>query len=232
MIQTSNRVAMISGANRGIGAAITARLAAAGWDLSLGMRRPTRSTAAPDALVHAYDAEIAAAEVGWVEETLTRFGRVDAIVCNAGVMIPKSAIAITETEMASMFTVNVFGPQRLARAAWSALSASGRGRIVVLCSLSGKRVSSADSGAYAMTKFAALGMTHALRHAGWHAGIRATAICPGFVATDMAAALTDMDPATMTQPEDVATLVETALNLPNNASMPEIAVNGLIEGNF
>jgi NAD(P)-dependent dehydrogenase (short-subunit alcohol dehydrogenase family) len=232
MIQTSNRVAMISGANRGIGAAITARLAAAGWNLSLGMRRPTRSTAAPDALVHAYDAEIAAAEVGWVEETLTRFGRVDAIVCNAGVMIPKSAIAITETEMASMFTVNVFGPQRLARAAWSALSGSGRGRIVVLCSLSGKRVSSADSGAYAMTKFAALGMTHALRHAGWHAGIRATAICPGFVATDMATALTDMDPATMTQPEDVATLVETALNLPNNASMPEIAVNGLIEGNF
>jgi NAD(P)-dependent dehydrogenase (short-subunit alcohol dehydrogenase family) len=83
-----------------------------------------------------------------------------------------------------------------------------------------------------MTKFAAVALTHALRHAGWEAGIRATAICPGFVATDMAAALTDMDPAAMTQPADVARLVETALNLPNNASLAEIAVNGLIEGNL
>jgi NADP-dependent 3-hydroxy acid dehydrogenase YdfG len=48
----------------------------------------------------------------------------------------------------------------------------------------------------------------------------------------MAAALTDMDPAAMTQPADVARLVETALNLPNNASLAEIAVNGLIEGNL
>jgi hypothetical protein len=48
----------------------------------------------------------------------------------------------------------------------------------------------------------------------------------------MAAAITDMDPRTMTQPEEVARLVELALNLPNTASMPEIAVNGLIEGNL
>jgi NAD(P)-dependent dehydrogenase (short-subunit alcohol dehydrogenase family) len=232
MNQTSNRVAMISGANRGIGAAIAAHLANAGWDLSLGMRRTTVPGATPHALVHAYDAGIPRAEADWVSATLTRFGRVDAIVCNAGVMIPKTAIAITDAEMASMFDVNVFAPQRLAQAAWPALSVSGRGRVVVICSLSGKRVSSADSGAYAVTKFAALGLTHALRHAGWHAGIRATAICPGFVATDMATALTDMDPATMTQPEDVAKLVATALDLPNNASMPEIAVNGLIDGNF
>ncbi len=223
---------MISGANRGIGAAIAAQLAAAGWDLSLGMRRPEGSAAAPGALVHAYDADASQAESDWVDATLARFGRIDAIVCNAGVMIPKTAIAISESEMAAMFKVNVFGPQRLARAAWAALAASGRGRVAVICSLSGKRVSSADSGAYAMTKFAAVALTHALRHAGWEAGIRATAICPGFVATDMAAALTDMDPAAMTQPADVARLVETALNLPNNASLAEIAVNGLIEGNL
>jgi NAD(P)-dependent dehydrogenase (short-subunit alcohol dehydrogenase family) len=104
--------------------------------------------------------------------------------------------------------------------------------VVVISSLSGKRVASAKSGAYAMTKFAALALTHALRHAGWEAGIRATAICPGFVATDMAMAVTDTDPATMTQPEDVAKLVRLALDLPNTASVPEIGVNAGIEGNL
>jgi NAD(P)-dependent dehydrogenase (short-subunit alcohol dehydrogenase family) len=223
---------MISGANRGIGAAIASHLAAAGWDLSLGMRQPTVSTGAPQALVHPYDADASQAEAHWVEATLARFQRIDAIICNAGLMIPKTAISITEPEMAAMFNVNVFAAQRLAQAAWAALRACGRGRVVIIGSLSGKRVSSADSGAYAITKFAAVGLTHALRHAGWHDGIRATAICPGFVATDMATAITDMDPRTMTQPKEVARLVELALDLPNTASVPEIAVNGLIEGNL
>jgi NAD(P)-dependent dehydrogenase (short-subunit alcohol dehydrogenase family) len=223
---------MISGASRGIGAAIADRLAAAGWDLSLGMRRPVALAAAPEALLHGYDSEVAGAEADWVAATLARFGRIDAIVCNAGLMVPKSVIAATEAEMAAMFSVNVFAPQRLAKAAWTSLAASGRGRVVVIASLSGKRVASAGSGAYAMTKFAALGLTHALRHAGWDQGIRATAICPGFVATDMATAVSDVDPVVMTQPEEVARLVELALDLPNTASVPEIAVNRTIEGNL
>ncbi len=223
---------MVSGASRGIGAAIATQLAGAGWDLSLGMRRPAPLAGAPEALLQAYDSETSGAEAAWVAATLARFGRIDAIICNAGLMVPKSAITATEAEMAAMFTVNVFAPQRLAQAAWPSLSASGCGRVVVISSLSGKRVASAGSGAYAMTKFAALALTHALRHAGWEAGIRATAICPGFVATDMALAITDMDPAAMTQPEEVARLVQMALELPNTASVPEIAVNGRIEGNL
>jgi NAD(P)-dependent dehydrogenase (short-subunit alcohol dehydrogenase family) len=223
---------MVSGASRGIGAAIADRLAGAGWDLSLGMRRPAARAAAPEALLHGYDSEVAGAEADWVAATLARFGRIDAIICNAGLMVPKSVIDASEAEMAAMFSVNVFAPQRLAKAAWAALAVSGRGRVVVISSLSGKRVASAGSGAYAITKFAALALAHALRHAGWDQGIRATAICPGFVATDMATAITDVDPAVMTQPEDVARLVELALDLPNTASVPEIAVNRMIEGNL
>ena len=232
MIEQSKRVAMISGASRGIGAAIATHLGATGWDLSLGMRRPSALSSAPEALLHAYDSDDTGAEAHWVAATLARFGRIDAIICNAGVMFPKSAITVTEAEMAAMFSVNVFAPQRLAQAAWTSLAASGRGRVVVIASLSGKRVASANSGAYAISKFAALGLTHALRHAGWEQGIRATAICPGFVATDMATAVTDKDPATMTQPEEVARLVQLALDLPNTASVPEIGVNAGIEGNL
>jgi NAD(P)-dependent dehydrogenase (short-subunit alcohol dehydrogenase family) len=83
-----------------------------------------------------------------------------------------------------------------------------------------------------MSKFAAVALAHALRHAGWDHGIRATAICPGFVATDMAAAVTDIPAETMTQPAEIARLVELALDLPNTASVPEIAVNSRVEGRF
>src|SRR5690606_41521504 len=85
----------------------------------------------------------------------------------------------------------VHAPRRLAKAAWEALAASGRGRVIILASLSGKRVKSAAAGSYSLSKFAAVALAHALRHAGFDKGIRATAVCPGFVATDMARALTD-----------------------------------------
>jgi NAD(P)-dependent dehydrogenase (short-subunit alcohol dehydrogenase family) len=229
MAETEHRVAMISGASRGIGAAIAAQLAEAGWALSLGMRTPRP---VGDALVHAYDAGAAEAETAWVDATVARFGRVDAIICNAGIAAFKSVIEVSDAEMAAMLAVNVLAPQRLARAAWPHLAASGQGRVVILSSLSGLRVASGGSSAYAMTKFAATGLAHGLRHAGWDQGIRATAICPGFVATDMAMAVTDTDPAEMTQPADVARLVEVALNLPNTASVAEIGVNWRVEGRY
>ncbi len=232
MSHTEPRVAMISGANRGIGAAIAARLAASGWQLSLGMRRPEAMAAAPFALLHRTDAAEPDSAASWVAATVARFGRIDALICNAGLMVPRSVIDATEEDMAAMFAVNVAFPQRLARAAWPNLCAGGRGRVVILGSLSGLRVSVARSGAYSMTKFAAVALAHGLRHAGWEHGVRATAICPGFVNTEMAAAITDTPAETMTQPEDIARLVELALDLPNTASVPEIAVNARLEGRF
>jgi NAD(P)-dependent dehydrogenase (short-subunit alcohol dehydrogenase family) len=229
MTQTTRRTVMISGASRGIGAAIAAHLAEAGWALSLGMRTPRP---AGEALVHAYEAGEPNAEAAWVDATVARYGRIDAIVCNAGVAAPKSVVEVSDAEMEAMLAVNVLAPQRLARAAWPHLAATGQGRVVIIASLSGLRVASAGSSAYAVTKFAATGLAHGLRHAGWDQGIRATAICPGFVATDMAMAVTDTDPAAMTQPADVARLVEVALTLPNTASVAEIGVNWRVEGRY
>jgi NAD(P)-dependent dehydrogenase (short-subunit alcohol dehydrogenase family) len=221
------RVAMISGTSRGIGAAIATRLAASGWQLSLGMRRPVETD---DALVHAYDTATPDAEATWVAATMAHYGRIDAIICNAGLLISKSVIDISDGEMDAMLGVNLRAPQRLARAAWPHLVAGGQGRIIIISSLSGLRVASAGSSAYAVTKHAATALAHGLRHAGWAHGIRATAICPGFVATDMAMAATDLAPAKMTQPAEVARLVEFALDLPNSASVPEMAVNWQPEG--
>lgn len=225
------RVAMITGASRGIGLAIAERLAASGWRLSLGLRRPAETAAPAGSLVVAYDA-MRGGEDAWVAATAEAFGRVDAIICNAGIMIPKTVVEASEAEMAELFAVNVHAPQRLARAAWPHLKATGRGRVVVTSSLSGLRVYGATSGAYSMTKFAVLALAHGLRHAGFEDGIRATAICPGFVATDMAMALSGMPPAEMTQPEDLAAIVEMVLDQPNTTSLPVIAVNCRVDGNY
>jgi NAD(P)-dependent dehydrogenase (short-subunit alcohol dehydrogenase family) len=232
---SATRVAMISGANRGIGLAIAERLAQDGWTLSLGVRDPAHVLGGilPDgALVCGFDARQPGGELNWVDETVKRFGRVDAIVNNAGIMIPKSVIDADDEDIEALLDVNVKSPLRLARAAWPHLLASGQGRVITIVSLSGKRVKSAAAGAYSVSKFAALALSHALRHAGWDRGVRATALCPGFVATDMARSLTDTDPSLMTQPRDIARIAALILDLPNTASIAEIPVNWQLEESF
>jgi NAD(P)-dependent dehydrogenase (short-subunit alcohol dehydrogenase family) len=168
----------------------------------------------------------------WAAEALAQFGRIDAVVANAGLMIPKPPIEIFNDEMAELLEVNVQAPRRLAAACWDALSASGRGRIILLGSLSGKRVKSARSGSYAISKFAVVGLAHALRHSGFDQGIRTTAVCPGFVATDMAMGLTDRDAQAMTQPEDLARVIQMLIDLPNEASVAEFCVNCQLEESY
>lgn len=219
------RVALISGASRGIGRAITDHLLSRGWRLSVGLRGPVDGLVDGERLqTRSYDAR-EGGEGAWVAAALERFGRIDAIVANAGIMVPKTVIEGSDEELDAMWEVNVKAPRRLAQAAFPALAASGRGRIIILASLSGKRVKTPGSGLYAVTKHAAVALAHALRQTGFDQGIRATAICPGFVATDMARGLTDRDPAEITDPADVARLVEVAIDLPNTASVAELAIN-------
>ncbi|WP_339115425.1 SDR family NAD(P)-dependent oxidoreductase [Thioclava sp. GXIMD2076] len=228
------RCVMISGANRGIGAVLAKRLFDAGWCLSLGMRSPAMPDWADAARVQvcAYDATDPASAQVWADAVMARFGRIDAVVANAGIANPQDVVNISDDEMNALLQVNVMGPQRLAKAAWDGLKVSGQGRVILLGSLSGKRVKSARSGPYSVSKFAAVGLAHALRHAGFDEGIRATAVCPGFVATDMAQSLTDRDTATMTQPEDLAQVIEMLINLPNTASVAEFHVNCQLEESF
>jgi NADP-dependent 3-hydroxy acid dehydrogenase YdfG len=64
-----------------------------------------------------------------------------------------------------------------------------------------------------------------VRRLGWEHGIRATALCPGLVNTDMAASFSPIDPAHMIQPEDLAEMVAYLIALPNNAGIAEVLVN-------
>ena len=231
---TAERVALISGANRGIGAETAKFLSGQGWRLSLGMRQPILPEWADPAAVKLfpYDANDAAGEKSWVEASMASFGRIDAIIANAGIMIPKTVIEADDADLDALLSVNVKAPRRLVKAAWEPLAASGHGRVIILGSLSGKRVKSAGAGLYSISKFAAVALAHGIRHAGWDLGIRATAVCPGFVATDMARSVTSRAEDQMTDPRDLARIIAMLLDLPNEASVAEFTINCQLEESY
>lgn len=226
MLPPGERVVMVSGANRGIGAAIARRLAAAGFRLSLGVRNG-KTPAVPDSercLVARYEARQRDSAKAWVDATVERFGRIDALVNNAGIARVSTIEDDSEDTLDEMWLVNVKAPLRLIRAALPHLKKSGVGRVINISSLSGKRVKN-DNAGYAMTKFALTALTHSVRRLGWKHGIRATAICPSFVATDMTADVEEVARAEMIPPAEIAELVATVLSLPNNAAIAELLVN-------
>lgn len=227
------RTVLISGANRGIGAATAQAFLSAGWNVSLGMRNPEMPDWADAASTHiqAYDAADTNMANLWAEAALKHFGRIDAVVANAGIMVRKSVIEASNDEFGALMDVNVNGPRLLVKACWDELVKTGKGRVVIVASLSGKRVKSAISGSYSVSKFAALGLSHAIRHAGFDKGIRSTAVCPGFVATDMGTPLASPSDD-LTRPEDVASSILHIVSLPNSASVSEFWVNSLLDDSY
>lgn len=220
------RVAMVSGANRGIGLAIARELKDAGFALSLGVRKPAGvpTDIADGALVHVYHAADRGAAQPWVDATLARFSRIDVLVNNAGIASFVPLEGGTDEALDELFEVNVKAPFRLIQKALPHLKASGAGRVINVASLSGKRVLGLNTG-YQMAKHAVVALTHAVRRVGHEHGVRATALCPSYVATDLTAEVTEVKREDMTDPADLARLVRTVVTLPNTASIAELLIN-------
>lgn len=230
MLTLEDRTIMVSGANRGIGAAIARRLAAGGANVSLGARQPQSLAEVvvdvpPErVLTHAYDASEPGSDEAWLAATVERFGGLDALVNNAGLFEHLTLDDGADEALDRMFSVNVKGPFRLTRLALPTLRATGQGRIVNVSSLSGIRIAN-DQVGYSMSKFAVTALSHATRRIGWDDGVRVTNLCPGFVATEMAAAVGGgIDADAVIQTDDLAELVATVLCLPNTASVSELTV--------
>ena len=118
------------------------------------------------------------------------------------------------------------------RACLQDLRSSGHGRVINIVSLAGKRVLRHEILGYSASKHAALALTHAIRRAGWDDGLRATAICPGMVETDMVAHVNTADGQFKIAPETIAETVAYALSIPNDAVVAEILVNSRFEPTF
>ncbi len=179
MSALDGRVVLVTGAAGGIGRAIAETLTAAG------------------ARVLAVDAEPAgdgpgepfAADLGTrdgnraaVEAALERFGRLDAIVPNAGFQHVSPVSSFDEDRWDALLAVMLTSPFLLARYGWEALSASGDGRITVVASVHGLVASPFKAG-YVAAKHGVLGLVKTLALEGAEAGVSATALCPGYVRT-------------------------------------------------
>jgi NAD(P)-dependent dehydrogenase (short-subunit alcohol dehydrogenase family) len=236
-IPPAGRVVLVSGASRGIGAAIARRLHEDGYTLSLGVRNVVaareRWEQASSAAVEwfPFEALDPASAEAWIAATVGRFGRIDALVNNVGILRQVSFDAPDESALDEMWGVNVKAPFRLIRLALPYLRRAGHGRIVNVASTDGKRYRDGSvSVGYAMTKHALLALSHAARFAGWDDGVRVTALCPGAVDTELLAGIPGATPGPgRIDPAIIAHSVSFLLRLPDNASVAELPINTRLE---
>ncbi|RWJ31933.1 SDR family NAD(P)-dependent oxidoreductase [Mesorhizobium sp.] len=231
-------VILISGSDGGIGSAIVAELIEHGYRLSLGSMDPKLlvekfGPETSDRIYQPFNAFERGSAEAWVGRTVETFGQIDGLVNAIGFGVRVTIMDDNDEGLDKLFEIYVKTPLRLARLCMPYLEACGRGRVVNLVSLGGKRIRNVAVG-YGVTKFAQLGLTHAIRTYGWDKGIRATALCPGWVKTSFSvkSPTLKIQPHEMTQPETIAHLVRTAIELPNNAAMAEMLVNCEFEDVF
>ena len=218
MEDLQGKVALVTGARRGIGAAVARRLADAGVALGLGSRSgddlgiagavspPTdvRDPAQVDALVAA---------------TVQAHGRLDIVVANAGVGAYGPFLELDPEQLELMIDVNLKGVLYTARGALPHLLENGGGDFISLASVAGVNAFPGEA-VYNASKFGQVGFTRALDIELREHGVRCSNICPGGVATDFAIGTgrsEDMpELAEMMSPQDVAEVVMFALTRPRS----------------
>lgn len=175
--------ALVTGAASGIGRAIAERLVADGWQVLAADLKPD-----PDGPGEPFAADLATREGNRaaVVATIDAFGGIDAVVANAGFQHVSPFEEFDEDRWDALVAVLLTSPFLLARYAWPHLRASGEGRILVVASVHGLVASPLKAG-YVAAKHGAVGLVKSLALEGAVDGIRAVALCPGFVRTPLVA---------------------------------------------
>ncbi len=221
------KTALVTGASRGIGAAIALKLAAEGWNLILTARNAGKlsdvKTACEKFGIMAYSICADITNEVSVQELFSTAGVVDLLVNNAGIGIFGKLDEMTLEDWQEIQRVNVEGSFLCLREAMKGMKQRGGGRIINISSVVGVK-GYPNQGAYSASKHALLGMTKTAIEEGRSSNIRVHAICPGGVATEMVKKsrpdLTDF--SAMIQPEDVAEAVAYLCRLPENITVDVI----------
>ena len=219
-----DRVALITGGSSGIGLAIARMLREAGFALTLASRRRERVEAAAEELgAHAvaFDAADAAACERLVAEHRERFGRLDMLVNSAGIGVAGTVDQLSPKHFDLQVGVNLRGLFLVTRASIPLLRES-RGWIVNLASIAGT-LPTPGLATYGATKAAVISLTRSLNEELDGDGVRALALCPGFVDTPMAE-WSGLASEEMITPEDCAEIVRMLLRLSPRARVPQIVV--------
>jgi NAD(P)-dependent dehydrogenase (short-subunit alcohol dehydrogenase family) len=231
MERLAGRVALITGAGRGIGASTARILAEQGVKLALASRRG-ENPGIQDALVKDCDVRDRASVQAMVDATIDRYGQLDIVVGNAGVGGYGPFIDTPDDWIEDMIDTNVKGLIYTLRASLPHLMKSDAADVVTVASEAGRR-GLPNEAVYCSSKFAQVGLTAALDHELRPHGIRCTNVCPGGVATDFAMGTgrtPDMPQlAGMMKPEDVAETILFVLSRPRNHRILEVAFRPMAE---
>ena len=234
MESLEGRVALITGASRGIGAATARILDAAGAKLGL-VSRSGDDLGIGGAIGVAADVRDPDAIGAAVEAVVERYGGLDILFVNAGVGAYGPILDLPADHLDEMIEVNVKGAIYTIRAALPHLLRSDAADIVTLASEAGRR-GLPNEAVYCASKFAQVGLTRALDHELRERGIRCTNVCPGGVATDFAMGrgrTADMPAlAGMMRPEDVAEAVAFVLTRPRTHRILEVAFRPVTESSW
>jgi len=225
------KVAFITGASRGIGAAVARALAGEGVRLGLASRSGA-DLGLPEALGLICDVRDRAQVEKAVADTVERFGRLDICIANAGVGSYHSLVDLPPEHLEEMIDVNLKGTIYAHRAGIPHLIASGEGDLVTIASEAGRRGVPGEA-VYCASKFGQVGLTRSLDHELREKNVRCTNVCPGGVATDFALAegygrTPDALPGMMSA-EDVAEIVLFILTRPRSHRILETAIRPMTE---
>ena len=185
-----NRVALVTGAARGIGRRVALTLAERGYRIAANDLHTPEGTleelerAGAEALSVPGDVSDEAAVRGMVEAVMAGFGRVDVLVNNAGISLITPAEETTSADWRRVIEVNLTGPFLTSREFGREMLRLGSGSIVNVSSVAGL-LGVADRAAYNASKHGLVGLTRTLAAEWGGRGVRVNAVCPGWVKTEM-----------------------------------------------
>ncbi|KVA52978.1 oxidoreductase [Burkholderia cepacia] len=237
----TGKVVVITGASSGLGEATARLLAERGAGLVLGARRLDRleklaadiTAAGGEAIAVATNVAKRADVENLIKAAQDKFGRVDVLVNNAGIMPMAAMSKLKVDEWDQMIDVNIKGVLYGIAAALPGMRANRSGHIINLSSVAGLRVSAGVGTVYSATKFAVKAISEGLRAEVGREGIRVTTLYPGAVASELVNGSTDADAAAGMKafyeaneiPADsVARAVAYAIEQPEDVSINEITL--------
>jgi len=223
-LELANKAALITGGGRGIGAEVARALAREGCDVALvdlsafddaeSLAAELRSLGGRALAIRADVSNLAAAKEA-VNTTVSTFGRLDVLVCNAGIARDGMVWKLTESAWDEVMAVNLKGTFAYCQAVAPVFRAQGSGRIVTVASINGLRGKVGQAN-YAASKAGVIALTKTLARELGNKGITVNCVAPGMVRTEMVSALSDATRQNaanesalgrIAEPDDVASVV-------------------------